>query len=84
MERVRFAGGGGVFIDQETLKLTRCGCVPQVSLGRIGVQKERQMLKIQKLYTSDEILKRSTNEFFIEALLYSRSYDVMKLHFFTI
>jgi hypothetical protein len=43
MERVRFAGGGGgVFIDQETLKLTRCGCVPQVSLGRIGAQKERQ------------------------------------------
>jgi hypothetical protein len=49
MERVRFAGGGGgVFIDQETLKLTRCGCVPQVSLGRIGAQKERQMLKIKK------------------------------------
>jgi hypothetical protein len=43
MERVRFAGGGGVFIDQETLKLTRCGCVPQVSLGRIGIQKERQI-----------------------------------------
>jgi hypothetical protein len=42
MERVRFAGGG-VFIDQETLKLTRCGCVPQVSLGRIGAQKERQI-----------------------------------------
>jgi hypothetical protein len=47
MERVRFAGGGGggVFIDQETLKLTRCGCVPQVSLGRIGVQKEKHILK---------------------------------------
>ena len=36
MERVRFAGGGGLVLDQETLKLTRCGCVPQVSLGRIG------------------------------------------------
>jgi hypothetical protein len=52
MERVRFTGGGGgVFIDQETLKLTRCGCVPQVSLGRIGIQKERQIIdKDKKLY----------------------------------
>jgi len=45
MERVRLAGGGGgVFLDQETLKLTRCGCVPQVSLGRIGAQKERLII----------------------------------------
>jgi hypothetical protein len=47
MERVRFAsggGGGGIFLDQETLKLTRCGCVPQVSLGRISHQSSPTVL----------------------------------------